>query len=76
MVVRNSTPDVVGFRDSKDGTYVFHLKAESFSRGEFTYKFVAEGKKAGTFGVDGYAIPFVAPVSAQEFPLTQSAKGK
>lgn len=76
LVIKNPTPDVVTFRDSQSGTYVFHLKADSFSRGEFTYKFAVEANKAGTFGVNAYVIPFLAPVTGQEFSLPSGATGK
>jgi hypothetical protein len=72
LVVENLTPDQVTFHESKNGTYVFHLKATSFQMGEFKYKFVVEANKSGNFGVKGYAIPFLAPVVGQEFPATSS----
>lgn len=67
VVVKNLTPEQAIFHESKNGTFVFHLKASSFKMGEFKYKFVVEALKAGTFGVKGYAIPFLAPVTGQEF---------
>lgn len=70
LVVKNLTPDQVSFHESKNGTFVFHLKAASFKMGEFKYKFVAEAIKSGTFAVQGYVIPFLAPVTGQEFPVT------
>lgn len=75
LVVKNLTPDQVSLHESKNGTFVFHLKAASFKMGEFKYKFVAEAIKTGNFAVQGYVIPFLAPVMGQEFPvaLTSSA---
>jgi hypothetical protein len=73
LVIKNATPDAVTFRDSQNGGYVFHLRADSFSRGEFTYKFVVEANKAGTFHVNAYVIPFLAPVMGQAFALSPGA---
>jgi len=68
LVVKNLTPEIANFRESKNGMYVFHLKAPSFKMGDFLYKFVVEAKQTGNFGVQGYVIPFLAPVEGQEFP--------
>ncbi len=70
LVVKNLSPDQVSLHESKDGTFVFQLKAASFRMGEFKYKFVAEALKTGTFAVQGYVIPFLAPVMGQEFTVT------
>jgi len=70
VVVQNLTPEQATFHASTNGTFVFHLKASSFGLGEFKYKFVAQALKAGSFGVKGYAIPFLAPVVGQEFAAT------
>jgi hypothetical protein len=70
LVVKNLTPDVASFRDSRNGMYVFHLNAAAFKMGDFSYKFVVEPIKTGTFGVQGYLIPFLAPVMGQEFPMS------
>lgn len=73
LVVKNLTPEVANFRDSKDGMYVFHLHAPSFKMGDFIYKFVVEAKQTGNFGVQGYVIPFLAPVEGQIFPIASGA---
>lgn len=73
LVVKNLTPDQVSLHESKDGTFVFQLKAASFKMGEFKYKFVAEAIKTGNFAVQGYVIPFLAPLKGQEFPVASSA---
>jgi YD repeat-containing protein len=73
LVIKNLTPEVATFRDAKNGLYVFHLTAASFKMGEFKYKFVVEANKTGNFGLQGYAIPFLAPITGQEFPLTSAA---
>ncbi len=75
LVVKNLSPDQVSLHESKNGTFVFQLKAASFKMGEFKYKFVAEAIKTGTFAVQGYVIPFLAPVMGQEFLLTSSPAG-
>ena len=69
LVVKNLSPGQVSLHESKDGTFVFHLKAASFKMGEFKYKFVAEAIKTGNFAVQGYVIPFIAPVMGQEFTV-------
>jgi len=70
LVVKNLTPDQVSLHESQNGTFVFQLKAASFKMGEFKYKFVAEAIKTGNFAVQGYVIPFLAPVTGQEFTVT------
>ena len=70
VVVKNLTPEQAVFHESRNGMFVFHLKASSFKMGEFKYKFVVEALKSGNFGVQGYAIPFLAPVMGQEFAAT------
>ncbi len=75
LVVKNLTPDVANFRNSKNGVYVFHLNAAAFKMGDFSYKFLVEAKQTGNFGVQGWLIPFLAPVKGQEFPKeTSTAK--
>jgi hypothetical protein len=75
LVVRNMTPEQVSMRGAKDQMIVFHLKDESFSRGEFKYDLIVEGIKAGHFDIRGYVIPFLAPVRGQEFS-THGPAGK
>jgi hypothetical protein len=70
LVVKNLTPEQATFHESKNGTFVFQLRASSFKMGEFKYKFVVEALKTGDFGVKGYVIPFLAPVEGQEFAAT------
>ena len=69
LVIKNLTPEMAGFRDSKDGMFVFHLRAASFKAGDFRYKFLVEQKQTGTFGLRAWLIPFLAPVIGQEFPI-------
>jgi hypothetical protein len=76
LFLKNMTPEQVTFRESKNGTYVFNLNAASFKMGEFKYKFVVDANKTGAFALQGYAIPFLAPVTGQEFPLTIAVSGK
>jgi hypothetical protein len=79
LVVKNVTPEQISLRSSKNGMLIFHLGDEAFSRGEFKYDLVVESKKAGNIDVKGYAIPFLAPVSGQEFtvsPATPAAAGQ
>ena len=76
LVVKNLTPDVANFRDSKNGTYVFHLNAAAFAMGDFSYKFLVEAKQTGNFGVQGWLVPFLAPVKGQEFPMSATTSSK
>lgn len=76
LVVKNASPDQVTLHEAKNGTFVLHLKAQSFAMGEFRYKFVVEAIKSGNFTVQGYAIPLLAPVTGQEFPATAEASTK
>ena len=69
LIVKNTTPEVANFRDSKDGMYVFRLQKPSFKMGDFLYKFVVEAKQTGNFGLNAYVIPFLAPIQGQEFAL-------
>jgi len=73
LVVKNLTPDIATFRGSKDGIFVFHLNPAAFTMGDFKYKFVVEAKQTGNFAVQGWLIPFLAPVTGQEFPVTAAA---
>ncbi len=73
LVVKNLTPDTANFRESKNGTYVFHLNAAAFKMGEFKYKFFVEQTKTGNFGVQAYVIPFLAPIAGQEFAVSEPA---
>ena len=72
VVVKCTTSDAITFRGAKDGMYVFHLNVDSFKMGAFKYKFVVAASKPGSFSVQGWAIPLLAPVKGQEF--TASAK--
>ena len=67
VVVSNATPDVASLRGAKQQSFVFHLTPESFAMGEFKYNIVVEGSKAGTYSLKVTAVPFLAPVKAQEF---------
>jgi len=70
LVVKNLTPSQVTCRESRNESYVLPLNAESFQRGEFQYKFVVEANQSGAFAIQGYVIPFLAPVPGQEFTLS------
>jgi hypothetical protein len=74
LVVKNMTPERVSMRGAKDQMIVFHLKDQSFSRGEFKYDLIVEAIKAGHFDIRGYVIPFLAPVRGQEFSTNSSAR--
>jgi hypothetical protein len=69
LVVRNITPEQISLRSSKNEVLVFHLRDETFRRGEFKYDLVVEARKAGKVEVKGYVIPFLAPIAGQEFSI-------
>jgi hypothetical protein len=77
LVVKNLTPEqvsLVGFKEHQMAVY--YLTDESFSRGEFKYDLLVEALKPGHFNIQGYVIPFLAPVRGQEFPAKTSSGGK
>ena len=67
VVVNNATPEVATMRGARQHDFVFHLTPESFAMGEFKYDIVLDASNAGTFALKTTAIPFLAPVKAQEF---------
>jgi hypothetical protein len=69
VIVNNTTPDVATMRLAKQQEFIFHLTPESFSRGEFKYDIVVDASKTGMFVLKTTAIPFLAPVKAQEFEV-------
>jgi hypothetical protein len=76
LVVKNVTPDQISLRASKNQMLVFHLGNGAFRRGEFKYDLVVESKKDGKIDVKGYAIPFLAPITGQEFAAEADVAGK
>ena len=73
VVVNNTTPDVASMRLAPQQTFVFHLTPDSFSRGEFKYDITMDMAKTGTFVLKTTAVPFLAPVKAQEFEAGATA---
>ena len=73
VVVKNATPDVASMRGAKQQSFVFHLTPESFARGEFKYNLAIDGLQAGTYVLKAVAVPFLAPVKAQEFEAASPA---
>jgi len=76
LVVKNQMPGQITLRASRNNMLVFHLTDESFSRGEFKFDLVVEAKESGKIRLKGYALPFLAPVTGQEFTGADSAAGK
>jgi hypothetical protein len=72
VVVNNVTPDVATMRGAKQHDFVSHLTPESFATGEFKCYIVLDASKTGTFALKATAIPFLAPVKAQEFEAEAS----
>ncbi len=73
LAIRNLTPELVSFRESKNGSFAFPLTPESFQAGPFQYNFVVHPSKDGTFAVRAALIPFLAGVTAQEFEIPEDS---
>ena len=73
LVIRNSTPGPISLRGSKNQTFAFKLTSQSFDRGEFKYKFVADALRSGHFKLQVSLLPFLAPVRGQQFSLRPGA---
>jgi hypothetical protein len=73
VVVNNTNPDVASMRAAKQQSFVFHLAPESFAMGEFKYNIGVDGLKDGTYVLKATAVPFLAPVKAQEFDAGATA---
>ncbi len=76
FLVKNTTPDIVSWRGSKDQVFVLPLNPESFSQGDYGYKILAEASKTGTYKLNAALIPFVAPIQGQKFTLPASMLAK
>jgi hypothetical protein len=74
--LKNTTPDIGTWRGSKDEAFVLPLNPESFSQGDYRYKFVIDAAKTGTYAMDAALIPFVAPVQGQKFTLPANTLAK
>jgi hypothetical protein len=73
FIVKNATPEVVSWRSANNNAFVLPLNTESFSQGDYRYKFVVQAQKTGTYKVDVALIPFVAPARGQKFTLPAAA---
>ncbi|HEY1731594.1 MAG TPA: hypothetical protein VGG15_07585 [Terriglobales bacterium] len=73
LVAKVSSPDGINFRGATNGMYVFRLHRDSFMTGAFKYKFVVQGAKGGSFMVQPYLIPMLAPQPGQEFAINPNA---
>jgi hypothetical protein len=71
--LKNTTPDVGAWRGSQGEAFALPLNPESFSQGDYRYKFVVDANKAGTYAMDVALIPFVSPAQGQKFTLPASA---
>jgi hypothetical protein len=71
--LKNTTPDIGAWRGSQTQAFALPLNPESFSQGDYRYKFVVDANKTGTYAMDVALIPFVAPVQGQHFTLPASA---
>ena len=68
-----TSSDGVNFRGAKNGAYIFRLQRSAFKMGEFKYKFVVDGAKGGSFNVQPFLIPMLAPIKGQEFTINPNA---
>jgi hypothetical protein len=73
LVAEVSSSDDVTFRGAQNGSYVFRLPRKSFKMGAFKYKFVVGSAKGGSFTVQPYLIPMIAPQPGQEFSINPNA---
>jgi len=71
--LKNTTPDVGTWRGAQGQAYALPLNPESFSQGDYRYKFVVDAKTTGTYAMDVALIPFVAPAHGQKFTLPTGA---
>ncbi len=71
--VKNTTPDIGSWRGSPGQAFALPLNPESFSQGDYRYKFVIDDSQSGTYRIDAALIPFVAPVQGQKFTLSANA---
>ncbi len=76
VVVQNTTPDVTTMRAAKQQKVEFHLAPDSFAMGDFSYNIAVDALKSGTYVLKATAIPFLAPVKAQEFEAEPAASKK
>lgn len=72
FLLKNDTPDIGTWRDSPGQAFALPLNPESFSQGDYRYKFVIDGVGGGTAKWDAALIPFVAPAQGQKFILPGS----
>ncbi len=71
--LKNTTPDIGTWRGSQGQAFALPLNPESFSQGDYRYKFIIDATNTGTYAMDAALIPFVAPVQGQKFTLPASA---
>lgn len=67
--LKNQTPSIGTWRGSQAETFTLILNPESFSQGDYRYKFVIDAATDGTSKMDAALIPFVAPVQGQKFTV-------
>ncbi len=71
--LKNDTPNVGTWRGSQAEAFALPLNPESFSQGDYRYKFVIDAVSNGTSKMDAALIPFVAPVQGQKFTVPANA---
>ena len=76
FLLKNTTADIGSWRGSNNQAFVLPLNSESFSQGDYRYKFVIDATKTGTYAMDAALIPFVAPVQGQKFTLPAGTLGQ
>lgn len=71
--LKNATPEIGPWRGAQGLAFVLPLNPESFSQGDYRYKFVIDATNTGTYQMDAALIPFVAPVQGQKFTVPANA---
>jgi hypothetical protein len=71
--LKNTTPDIGTWPNAQGQAFALPLNSESFSQGDYRYKFVVDANKTGTYAMDVALIPFVAPAQGQKFTVPASA---
>jgi len=67
--LKNETSSVGTWRGAQAEAFTLPLNPESFSQGDYRYKFVLDAVTDGTSKMDVALIPFIAPVQGQKFTV-------
>ncbi len=73
LILRNEAAGQVSLHNSANQMVTFRLSDEAFSRGDFKYNLWVEASAAGPVNIKSYVIPFLTPVTGQQFAVKASA---